>query len=72
MTQTQMTRNQRRRYRKKLFEQRMLALGILACCAIVLWMCSTGTTVEDRDATAVVLMAPLGIYALFTKKIVIY
>lgn len=72
MIQTRMTRTQQRYYRKKLFEQRLLALVILACCAVALWLCSTGTTIEDQDATAVVLLAPLGIYSLFTKKIMIY
>ena len=30
------------------------------------------STPEDRDATAVVLLAPLGLWMLFTKDIVIY
>ena len=30
------------------------------------------TTPEDQDATAVVLLAPLGLWMLFTKDIVIY
>ena len=52
MRQAQMTRNERRYYRKKIIEQRLMGLGVLACCALVLWMCSTGVTVEDRDGTA--------------------
>lgn len=62
MRQAQMTRNERRYYRKKIIEQRLMGLGVLACCALVLWMCSTGVTVEDRDGTAVVLLAPLGLW----------
>ena len=54
-----MTRNERRYYRKKIIEQRLMGLGVLACCALVLWMCSTGVTVEDRDGTAVVLLVQL-------------
>ena len=69
MRQAQMTRNERRYYRKKIIEQR---LGVLACCALVLRMCSTGVTVEDRDGTAVVLLAPLGLWLLFSKQILIY
>ena len=72
MRQAQMTRNERRYYRKKIIEQRLMGLGVLACCALVLWMCSTGVTVEDRDGTAVVLLAPLGLWLLFSKQILIY
>ena len=49
-----------------------MGLGVLACCALLLWMCSTGVTVEDRDGTAVVLLAPLGLWLLFSKQILIY
>ena len=69
MRQAQMTRNERRYYRKKIIEQRLMGLGVLAYCALVLWMCSTGVTVEDRDGTAVVLLAPLGLWLLFSKQI---
>ena len=74
MRQAQMTRNQRRYYRKKMIEQRLMGLGALACCALVLWICSTGVTatVEDRDATAVILLAPVGLWLLFSKQILIY
>lgn len=53
-------------------EQRLMGIGLLLICALVLWLCSTGTTPEDQDATAVVLLAPLGLWMLFTKDIVIY
>lgn len=56
----------------KRFEQRLMAIGLLLICAVVLWLCSTGTTPEDQDATVVVLLAPLGLWMLFTKEIVIY
>ena len=56
----------------KRFEQKLMAIGLLLVCAVVLWLCSTGTTPEDQDATAVVLLAPLGLWMLFTKNIVIY
>lgn len=72
MRNCQMTRGQRRMYRRKMIEQKLMGLGLLACCAVVLWLCSTGVSPEDRDATAVVLLAPLALYMLFTKEIVIY
>lgn len=53
-------------------EQKLMGIGLLLICAVVLWLCSTGTTPEDRDATVVVLMAPLGLWMLLTKEIVIY
>lgn len=71
MRQVEMTRNEQR-YHKKLMEQKLMALGLLACCLAMLWLCSTGTTPEDQDATAVVLLAPLGLWMLFTKEVVIY
>lgn len=56
----------------KRFEQKLMAIGLLLVCAVVLWLCSTGTTPEDQDATGVVLLAPLRLWMLFTKEIVIY
>ena len=53
-------------------EQKLMGLALLVICAFVLWLCFTGTTPEDQDATAVVLLAPLGLWMLFTKDIVIY
>ena len=66
-----MTKKQRRIYRRKMVMQKLMGLGLLACCGVLLWMCSTGTTMADRDGTAVVLLAPLALYMLFTKEIVI-
>ena len=68
----QTTRNQCRLYRRKMVEQKLMGLGLLVVCAFVLWLCSTGTTPEDQDATALVLLFPLSLYMLFTKEIVIY
>ena len=72
MKSYQTTRNQCRLYRRKMIEQKLMGLGLLVVCAFVLWLCSTGTTPEDQDATVVVLLAPLGLWMLFTKEIVIY
>lgn len=72
MRSNQMTRNQWRLYQKKMIEQKLMGLGMLACCVLALWLCSAGVTPEDRDATAVVLLAPLGLYMIFAKKIIIY
>lgn len=56
----------------KRIEQRLMGIGLLLICAVVLWMCSKGINPEDQDVTAVVFLAPLGLWMLFTKEIVIY
>lgn len=68
----QKKRKRRNDKMSKRFEQKLMAIGLLLVCAVVLWLCSTGTTPEDQDATVVVLLAPLGLWMLFTKEIVIY
>lgn len=55
----------------KSLEQKFMGIALLVICAILLVFCSTGKMVEDHDATAVVLLAPLGLYMIFTKEIVI-
>lgn len=59
------------RYRRSLMKQRLAALGILFLCALTLLLCSTGTTPEDRDATAVIILVPIALWALFSKEILI-
>lgn len=53
-------------------EQKLMGLAMLIICVIVLWLCSTGTMTEDQDATAVVMLAPLALWLIFSKEIVIY
>lgn len=59
-------------YKRKILEQRLYGIGIILLCALALWVASTGTSIEDRDCTAVLLILPLGIYSLFTRKVVIW
>lgn len=59
-------------YKRKILEQRLYGIGIILLCALALWVASTGNSVEDRDCTAVLLILPLGIYSLFTRKVVIW
>lgn len=56
----------------KRMEQKLMGLGLLIICAFVLWLCYMGTTPEDQDATAVVMLAPLALWLIFSKEIVIY
>lgn len=67
-----MARMTREMYRRKRREQRLMGLVLLILCGVILWVCSIGKTVEDQDAGAVFLLAPMGLYMLFTRDIVIY
>lgn len=64
------TRNQIRR--RKLRTQKFLGLVLIAISILVICVAATGTTPEDRDITAVLMIAPLGFYMMFTKDVVIY
>lgn len=48
-----MARMTREMYRRKRREQRLMGLVLLILCGVILWVCSTGKTVEDQDAGAV-------------------
>lgn len=63
-----LTRNQRRR---KVVEQKLMGIALIAICALMFWLASTGVTPEEKDCTAVLLIAPIGLYMLFSKQIVI-
>lgn len=63
-----LTRNQRRR---KVVEQKLMGIALIAICALMFWLASIGVTPEEKDCTAVLLIAPIGLYMLFSKQIVI-
>ena len=67
---TKKTRNQIRR--RKLRTQKFLGLVLIAISILVICVAAIGTTPEDRDITAVLMIAPLGFYMMFTKDVVIY
>lgn len=67
---TKKTRDQTRR--RKLHQQKILGLVLIVISALVVCVAATGTTPEERDITAVLVTAPLGLYLMFTKNIVIY
>lgn len=67
-----MARMTREMYRRKRREQRLMGLVLLILCGVILWVCSTGKTVEDQDAGVAFLLAPMGIHLLITKRIDIY
>lgn len=68
-TMQQKTREQRRKLMRK---QKLYGLVFVLLSIFVVIMCMPGKTAEDRDATAIVLLLPFGLYLIFTKKICIY
>lgn len=57
----------KKRLRRKMFYQRMCGVLLLLLAVVLVLVAMTGTTVEDRDAGAVLLCIPSGIYLLTTK-----
>ncbi len=62
------TREQRRRLMRK---QKLYGLFFVLLSIVICLVCSTGKTLEDRDATMVLLLLPFGLYLIFTKEICI-
>lgn len=60
----QMTRNQ---YHAKLWEQKLIGIGMLIISVIFLWLCGPA----NEDCSAVLITAPLGLLLLFSEKIMI-
>lgn len=59
------------RYKRKIFKQRLCGLGIIMICALIILVASRGVNIEDRDCAAVLLLLPLGVYTLLTRRVVI-
>ena len=53
-------------------KQKLAGVFFLLVCVFVYYIAMTAVTVEDRDGTAILLFAPLGLYLLFTKKRMFY
>ena len=51
--------------------QRLYGVILLIFCAIVVALAYLGTTPEERDITPVLLLAPLGLYLIFTTQKVV-
>lgn len=56
----------------KMRKQRFMGVALVAIAALVVLLASTGETPEDQDATAALLVGPLGLYMIFTKNYVLY
>lgn len=56
----------------KMRKQRFMGVALVAIAALVVLLASTGETPEDQDATAALLVGPLGLYMIFTKSYILY
>lgn len=64
------TRNQIRQ--RKLIEQRLMGLALILVAFVMALVARNGATFQDCDATASVILAPIGFWLFFTKSVVIY
>lgn len=53
----------------QLLKQRLVGVCLLLICAIVVVIALSGHSPAEKDATPVLLLAPLGGYLLFTRHI---
>ena len=56
----------------KMTKQRLMGLALVVTSVLLLVLASTGETLEERDATAVLIILPLGMYMMVTKNYVLY
>lgn len=49
--------------------QKLIGLGLLLISVCYFYLALTGTTVEERDCTALFLILPMSLYMLFSKNI---
>lgn len=56
----------------KMTKHRLMGLALVVISVLMLLLASTGETLEERDATAVLLTLPLGVYMMVTKQYVLY
>jgi len=56
----------------KMRKQRLMGVGLLAISWLVLLLACTGESLEDQDATAALLVTPLGLYMLYSDTYLLY
>ena len=59
-------------HHRKLVLQRIMGMVLLAICVLCVLFASSGETPEERDCTALLLIAPLSMGLIFSKNILIY
>lgn len=53
-------------------KQRLMGVALIAIAWLVLLLAYDGETPEDSDATAALLVAPLGLYMLYSDTYILY
>jgi len=56
----------------KLRKQRCLGVVLVVVSVALMLLVSTGSTPQDRDATAILVTLPLGIYMIFAPHYILY
>ena len=56
----------------KMRKQRLMGVGLIVISWLVLLLACTGESPEDSDATAALLMLPLGLYMVFSEDYLLY
>lgn len=56
----------------KMRKQRLMGVGLIAISWLVLLLACTGERPEDSDATAALLVLPLGLYMLYSEDYLLY
>lgn len=64
------TRNQIRL--RKLTVQRLMGLALVLMAIVMVLLARSGATLEDCDATAAVILAPLGAWLFSSPRVLIY
>lgn len=57
--------------RRKLIIQRLMGLGTLALCVVLVLLAMEGQTPEEQDCTALVLLVPMALCLLFSRSVLI-
>lgn len=56
----------------KMIKQRLMGVGFIAIAWFVLLLAYGGASPEDQDATATLLVGPLGLYLLYSDTYLLY
>lgn len=54
---------------RKLLHQKLLGLGLFIISLAFILVNAADVSIADRDATAALLLIPLSLYLLFTRKV---
>ena len=61
----------KKQYKRKRRTQRVMGMVLLLISILIIILASHGTTLEERDCTAVLLTGSLSLVLLFSKSILI-